>query len=97
MRMDLAQPTWDRVPRHATGHPQNRGTVAKHAWKMPDYTKLRTTLYCRTSQSLEDTTKNLNLPGQGFPAGSVVKNPPANAGDMNSIPDPGRFHMLQSN
>ena len=26
----------------------------------------------------------------GFPGGSVVKNPPANAGDMGSIPDPGR-------
>ena len=25
-----------------------------------------------------------------FPGGSVVKNPPANAGDMDSIPGPGR-------
>ena len=25
---------------------------------------------------------------QGFPRGSVVKNPPANAGDTSSIPDP---------
>ena len=25
---------------------------------------------------------------KGFPGGSVVKNPPANAGDMVSIPDP---------
>ena len=33
---------------------------------------------------------------QGFPGGSVVKNLPVNAGDMGSIPDPGRFHMLQS-
>ena len=30
-----------------------------------------------------------------FPGGSVVKNPPANAGGMGSIPAPGRFHMLQ--
>ena len=29
----------------------------------------------------------------GFPDGSVVKNPPANAGDMGSIPDLGRSHM----
>ena len=28
-----------------------------------------------------------------FPGGSVVKNPPANAGDMGSVPDPGRSHM----
>ena len=27
---------------------------------------------------------------QGFPDGSVVKNPPAKAGDTNLIPDPGR-------
>ena len=32
-----------------------------------------------------------------FPGGAVVKNPPANAGDMSSSPGPGRSHMLQSN
>ena len=26
----------------------------------------------------------------GFPVGSLVKNPPANAGVLGSIPDPGR-------
>ena len=30
---------------------------------------------------------------QGFPGGTVVKNPPANAGDMGSSPGPGRSHM----
>ena len=34
---------------------------------------------------------------EGFPGGTVAKNPPANAGDMGSIPGPGRSHMLQSN
>ena len=34
---------------------------------------------------------------QGFPGGSVVKNPPAIAGDTGSIPDLGRFHKPQSN
>ena len=29
----------------------------------------------------------------GFPGDSVVKNLPANAEDMGSIPDPGRSHM----
>ena len=33
----------------------------------------------------------------GFPAGSVVKNLPTNAGDTGSISDLGRSHMLQSN
>ena len=32
-----------------------------------------------------------------FPGGTVVKNPPANAGDMDSIPGLGRTHMPQSN
>ena len=33
----------------------------------------------------------------GFHGGSVVKNPPTNAGDTGSSPGPGRSHMLQSN
>ena len=33
----------------------------------------------------------------GFPGGSVVRNPPANAGDTDSIPGPGRSHMPQNN
>nr|XP_058913291.1 zinc finger and SCAN domain-containing protein 2 isoform X2 [Kogia breviceps] len=32
----------------------------------------------------------------GFPGGTVVKNPPANAGDTGSIPGLGRSHMPQS-
>ena len=32
-----------------------------------------------------------------FPGGTVVKNPPANAGDTGSIPGLGRFHVPQSN
>ena len=32
-----------------------------------------------------------------FSGGIVDKNPPANAGDMGSIPGPGRFHMPQGN
>ena len=31
-----------------------------------------------------------------FPGGPVVRNSPANAGDMSSIPCPGRSHMLRS-
>ena len=33
----------------------------------------------------------------GFPGGTVVKNPPANAGDTGSSPGPGRSHVLWSN
>ena len=32
-----------------------------------------------------------------FLSGSVVKNPPANAGDTDLIPDPGGSHMSRSN
>ena len=34
---------------------------------------------------------------EDFLGGSVVKNPPANAGDTSSIPGLRRFHMLQNN
>ena len=37
------------------------------------------------------------LKTRDFPGGTVVKNPPANAGDMGSIPGPGRSHMPRSN
>ena len=33
----------------------------------------------------------------GFSGGSVVKNPPVNAGDMGSTPDPWSSHMSWSN
>ena len=29
-----------------------------------------------------------------FPGGPVVKNPSAHAGDMSSVPDPGRFYQM---
>ena len=33
----------------------------------------------------------------GYPGGSVMKNPPANAGDTSLIPGPGRSHMPRHN
>ena len=39
----------------------------------------------------------LNKRQRDFAGGTVVKNPPANAGDMGSIPGPGRSHMPRSN
>ena len=39
----------------------------------------------------------LNKNGLGFPGGAVVKNPPANEGDMGSSPGLGRSHMPGSN
>ena len=40
---------------------------------------------------------SIKITVEGFPRGSVVRNLPASAGDMGSIPDPGRFHMPHSN
>ena len=38
-----------------------------------------------------------NQQQRDFPGGSVVKNPPVNAGDTGSIPGPGRPHMPWNN
>ena len=35
--------------------------------------------------------------GEGFPGGSVIKNPPADAGDTGLIPNLGRSHMPWGN
>ena len=42
-------------------------------------------------------TPLLRSSSQDFPGGPVVKHPPANAGDMGSIPGPGRFYMPRGN
>ena len=39
----------------------------------------------------------LTLNNQDLPGGTVVKNLPANAGDMGSSPGPGRSHLPRSN
>ena len=44
--------------------------------------------------SLKSSSKDFRL---DFPGGSVVKNPPANAGDMGLIPGLGRSHMPWGN
>ena len=40
------------------------------------------------------TLYDSGIKNRGFFSGLVVKNPPANAGHMGSIPGPGRFHTL---
>ena len=46
---------------------------------------------CLIKEKTEERTET------DFPSGTVDKNPPASAGDMGSIPGPGRFHTLWSN
>ena len=49
-----------------------------------------------TEQSGNSQVFKMNI-SKGFPSGSVVKNLPANAGDMRSIPSLRRPHMPQRN
>ena len=50
-----------------------------------------------TMQTFNKRWNNKEMVFLGFPAGSVVKNLPAKAGDTASIPDLGRSQMLKSN
>ena len=47
-------------------------------------------------QLLKHSSASKFKSNQGFPGGSVLKNPQANAGDLDSIPNLGRSHMQQS-
>jgi len=47
-------------------------------------------------QICRDTDMLKKCINPGSLGGSMVKNPPANAGDTGSIPDPGESHMPQS-
>ena len=57
----------------------------EHVFKIKNYK------FNKTDNSIKKIGK------RGFPAGSVVKNPLAKAGDMGLIPGPGRPHMPRSN
>ena len=46
---------------------------------------------------LKEQMHQIKTSDWGFPGGAVVKNPPANTGNIGSVPGPGRSHMLQSN
>ena len=46
---------------------------------------------------IDEHSGNIKKELQSFPGGTVVKNPPATAGDMGSSLGPGRSHMPRSN
>ena len=52
---------------------------------------------CQWNTGLWVTGLRTETKMEAFRGGPVLKNPPANAGDVGSIPGPGRFHMLQGN
>ena len=51
----------------------------------------------RERQTKGEIPQRVNSAWQDFPGGLVVKDAPADAGDMGSIPGPGRFHTPQGN
>ena len=50
-----------------------------------------------SSHPTQSVSSELKPTIQDFPGGTVVVNPPANAGDMGSSPGLGRSHMPRSN
>ena len=59
--------------------------------------KSTSTVYVLSGWQLKKLRSNYLHKGKGkdFLGGPVIKNPPANAGDMGSIPGLGRSHMPQ--
>ena len=74
-------PIWGCTQWETAGHKGNQNTISKIKGYGPQGPK---------------TITKIIMAG-GFPGGSVVKNPPASAGDTGSTPGPGRSRMLQSN
>ena len=66
-------------------------------WKFKNITIVGSVTSYSSISFLHGITIFLKSELKDFPGGSVVQNPPANAGDTGSIPDPGRSHMLQGN
>ena len=74
--------------------PESSHSISSHT----DQTALKT--YGRGPSVPTSQLSRLNLISTqrgDFPDSTVVKNPPANAGDTGSSPGPGRSHMPQSN
>ena len=51
----------------------------------------------KKKQCIEWSHRRKEIMAEEFPGDEVDKNTPASAGDVNSIPGPGRLHMPQSN
>ena len=51
----------------------------------------------RRKEQIIENTKEHKKKFKDFLGDTADKNPPAYAGDMSSIPGPGRFHMPQGN
>ena len=68
--------------------------VWKYVWK---YVNINVSDITWKKKKKKKAASLKNDPIWDFPGGAVVKNPPANAGDMGLSPGLGRSHMPQSN
>ena len=59
-------------------------------------TSFKTLQWESVSSNYDEKSKLIEMINN-FPGGTVAESPPANAGDMGSVPGPGRSHMLWSN
>ena len=63
-----------------------------------EYSCSQSSYQLKTHFEAAEKKKSLeNVISRGFPGGTVVKNPPANAGGTGLSPGPGRSHMPRSN
>ena len=60
--------------------------------KLREMVEVQRNLACNSPWGHKEEGTTLVPEHWGFPGGSVVKNSPANSGDMSLIPDPGRSH-----
>ena len=49
--------------------------------------------FCKKENFVKKKKCNKEIEIQGFPSGSVIKNLPANVGDISSVPSPGRSYV----
>ena len=84
---------------------QSNTVLQKENDNFPE-TKLKVMGYCNVADRelkivimkiLSELQGNSESQSRDFPGGTVVKNPPANAGDMGSSPGSGKSHMPWSN
>ena len=64
--------------------------------KNPNLRKFYSDFYDQTDKGYRYYPSSSEIKLWGFPRSLVVKNRPANAGDMDLIPDLGRSHMLRT-
>ena len=68
-------------------------------WNGRKYLQMICLIMVIHKELIQISTKTIQLKNvqRDFPGGTVVKNPPASAGDVGSSPVPGRSHMPGSN